>query len=48
LSARITNIRYLIEMMMISDQKARELTPYTLMRSTVITCDFSVKVSFSE
>ena len=47
LSARMTNNRYFTEIMRINDQKASEQTPNTLMRSTVITCDFSVNASFS-
>ena len=48
LSARITNMRYLMEMMMMSDQNAREQIPNTLIWSTVITCDFSVNASLNE
>ncbi|MEY5060003.1 MAG: hypothetical protein RJA51_1750 [Actinomycetota bacterium] len=46
LSAFITKKRYLTEMMMTRAQKASEQMPYTLMVSTVITCDFSVNASF--
>ena len=47
LSARITKSRYFTEMMMTKAQNASEQIPYTLMRSTVMTCDFSVNASLS-